>query len=253
MEWLRQFPGPVYIHIPDADLPNGILYPFEAISQDIGLDLWRLQDDRSLRSFSGEPYLSSSIAYQIALAIHEKFEEIHLYGIDLNTDGEYAWQKAGVEHLLGIAAGRGMRVVLPENCPLLRGKLYGRGFMSSSGEAVSASQYEVRLKHIREQAGQAAAQANQLQGAERELRWILEQMPPGLDHEKLMDRLKSMEAMVQQQIGVCNQLAGSEREIAYWISMTPEGQDGREAMAQLSAPSLNGAVSAPSSALVLAE
>ena len=125
--------------------------------------------------------------------------------------------------------------------------------MSSSGEAVSASQYEVRLKHIREQAGQAAAQANQLQGAERELRWILEQMPPGLDHEKLMDRLKSMEAMVQQQIGVCNQLAGSEREIAYWISMTPEGQDGREAMAQLSAPALNGAVSAPSSALVLAE
>lgn len=235
VEWLRDFPGPVYMHTADPEIPNTVEYPLQAVAEDIGEGLFRIDHTAALTSFSIEPYLSSSVAYEIALAIHEGYEEIALYGIDLNTQGEYAWQKAGVEHLLGIAAGRGIRVILPAVCPLLRGPLYGRGYLKPEGESITVSQYETRLDAVRKEKAQAHQELLKLSGAATELKYMIDQCPSGVLAEKLSDRLKQVSGAAGQFEAKLHQLDGQEREIVYWISTTPEGQPGDQAIAQLDA------------------
>ncbi len=235
IQWMKEFKGPIYQHVADPEIPNSIAYPLQEVTEDIGVNCFRLMKDATVQPMSKDPYLSSSIAYQVALAIHEGYGEIHMYGIDLNTDSEYAWQKPGVEFLLGIAAARGIKVVIPDDCALLKGKLYGRGFLKPEGEAITKSQYEVRLASVRKQREQNAIQANQLIGARNELNFCVQQMPPGLDAEKLSERMRTMNQQLEQALADANRLAGSEREILYWVSMTAEGQPGDQAIAQLEA------------------
>lgn len=65
-------------------------------------------------------YYNSSIAYAIALAIHENAEEIAVYGVDMKGDDEYGYQKPNIEYLLGLAEGRGIKVTIPDKSPLLK-------------------------------------------------------------------------------------------------------------------------------------
>ena len=232
MDFLRAQPI-VYLHVADPEIPNSVAFPLKEVADDIGLNVFRLMADNSLESMVENPYLSSSIAYEIALAIHERFEEIHLYGIDLNTGGEYAWQKPGVEFLLGVAAARGIKVVVPDNCALLKGKLYGRGFLTKKGDKVTKSQYEIRLAEVQQRQQQTAIEFHQLTGQKSECEFIINQMPPGIDAEKLTDRFKQIAQAVDQKGAELHQLAGCQKEIMYWISTTPEGQDGKEALQQL--------------------
>lgn len=55
-------------------------------------------------------YFGSGIDYIIALAIYEGATEIHLYGVMMSLKSEYAHQKPSVEHWLGIAKGRRIKV-----------------------------------------------------------------------------------------------------------------------------------------------
>jgi hypothetical protein len=65
-------------------------------------------------------YWASGPSYMVALAILEGYQEIHIYGIHLSTQQEYLEQRANFEHLLGIARGRGITVVMAEESPVLR-------------------------------------------------------------------------------------------------------------------------------------
>lgn len=69
----------------------------------------------------GERYLTSSIAYMLAMAILEDVDEIGVWGVDMATDdSEYFYQAPCFEHWRGIAHGKGIHVRLPPQCP--RGK-----------------------------------------------------------------------------------------------------------------------------------
>jgi hypothetical protein len=65
-------------------------------------------------------YWNSSIAYMLALAIHEGAEEIAIYGVDMKGDDEYGYQKPNMEYLIGLAIGRGIKVTIPDASPLLK-------------------------------------------------------------------------------------------------------------------------------------
>jgi hypothetical protein len=65
-------------------------------------------------------YLCSSIAFMLALAIHEGAEEIGLYCVDMRADEEYFYQRANCEYLIGLARGRGIAVHIPEQSPLCK-------------------------------------------------------------------------------------------------------------------------------------
>ncbi len=91
----------VYVQEAVAEIPNGIPYPLEEVSKTTD-------------------YLCSSIAYCMALAIHEGAEEIGLWGVDMRAWEEYGYQKANMEYLIGLARGKGIKVYVPDQSPLLK-------------------------------------------------------------------------------------------------------------------------------------
>lgn len=78
-------------------------YPFEAVADSIGQAYW-----------------NSSIAYAMALAIHEGAREIAIFGVDMDGTDEYAYQRPNMEYLIGIARGLGINVYIPPESALCR-------------------------------------------------------------------------------------------------------------------------------------
>lgn len=93
-----------------ADLPNSVEYPLEEILKALPI-----------------PFLENSIAYQIALAIHEGVEEIGLWGVHMTASKEYLIERPSVVYLIGLAQGMGINVTIPAGCPLfMSGWMEGR-------------------------------------------------------------------------------------------------------------------------------
>lgn len=99
--------------------PSAEPYPMDKVINNIFANL--------LRDGKPQPYLTSSIAYMIALAIYEGFEKIELYGIELKSETEYTYQRANAEMLCGVAMGRGIEVHIPQVTGMFRSKLYHKG------------------------------------------------------------------------------------------------------------------------------
>ena len=102
LETLRQMTIPVYV--PDAAAlgsPSAVTFPREDVEKAIG------------------PYFASSPAWMVGLALLEGVTELHIYGIHLATEWEYLKQKPNMTFLLGLAAGRGVKIVTPKGSPLL--------------------------------------------------------------------------------------------------------------------------------------
>ena len=73
LQWLRAFSGPVYMHQELDHIPTSVAYPLKEIAGFLGEWVWRIGEKDGEQDTRREPYLSSSIAYEIALAIHEGF------------------------------------------------------------------------------------------------------------------------------------------------------------------------------------
>jgi hypothetical protein len=69
----------------------------------------------------GTTYLNSTVAHAVAYAIHAGVQELHLYGCDFSYPHAHKAEagRGCVEHLLGIAKERGIRVVLPPDTTLM--------------------------------------------------------------------------------------------------------------------------------------
>lgn len=91
----------VYMQEAYPDL-GAVRYPFEEVSKTTGA------------------YWNSSIAYALAMAIHEGVDEIGIWGVDMKGDDEYAYQRANMEYLIGLARGKGIAVHIPESSPLCK-------------------------------------------------------------------------------------------------------------------------------------
>ena len=64
-------------------------------------------------------YVASGIAWQVAMAIALKPKKIALYGIDMKADEEWGYQRPNCEWLLGLAEGRGIEIVTPDQSALV--------------------------------------------------------------------------------------------------------------------------------------
>ena len=236
MEFLAKFPGPVYLHSADPDLPNAVVYPLKEIAEHFGGNLFRhtTKPPFTATDTKGSPYLTSSIALELALAIYEGFSEIFLTGVDLNTESEYGFQKPAVEFWLGVAMGQGIKVVLPDNCPLLKGNIYGRGYMSKeAGPLMSYDQLKSRRKSIELELQQHNTELQRVIGARTELEHLMAQMTPGLDHEMCDQRRQKMQIHENQMQAKLLQVQGAMKETVYWLHQTPNGQEPGEAVEQL--------------------
>ncbi len=113
LEDLNKLNCSVYMQKPIEIIKSSIPYPIKTI-----LTMFR-------------NYFTSTPAYMFALAILEDFDEIALYGINMIMDDEYQRQKPCLEYLIGIAEGKGKKIILPEYSGLLFSPhLYGYDFHS---------------------------------------------------------------------------------------------------------------------------
>lgn len=102
---------------PDEDIPGEqSVYPFKEI-----MDSYN--NNKQVR------YFTSSAPYMIALALHEGYEWIGVFGFEMSSSEEYAYQKPCMEFWLGMAMARlgADNVYLPPGCRLLgeTTQLYG--------------------------------------------------------------------------------------------------------------------------------
>lgn len=100
IRFLRQLKCPVYMQQVHPAIPNSVVYPLDAVLKDCG------------RCFS------SSVSYMLGLAIHERFDAIGMWGVNMTSKQEYTHQWAGVQYLLALARERGIHVYLPDDCPI---------------------------------------------------------------------------------------------------------------------------------------
>lgn len=109
-DWLAGHKCPVYMWEKVPEVPQSVRYPFEEVSAIVG------------KTWAGIPYLESSIAYMMGVAMLEMWHDpgrIGLWGIDMSVSTEYAYQKANMEYLIGLARGRGISVYTPPQSALL--------------------------------------------------------------------------------------------------------------------------------------
>jgi hypothetical protein len=102
LEPLKHLNVPVYMQEAFPDIPTSIRFPAKEIMDRFGR------------------YFTNSISFLIALAILENYEEIHIYGVDMAVGKEYIKERPSVEYMIGIARGRGIKVVIPDACDLLK-------------------------------------------------------------------------------------------------------------------------------------
>jgi hypothetical protein len=106
-EW-REFPHADQLEhfaslvMQGADLPNATRYPIEEVTDSV------------------TDYLESTVAYMFALAIHDGYDEIGLWGVDMKADDEYGYQKPNMEYLIGFARGKGIKVSIHPSSPLCK-------------------------------------------------------------------------------------------------------------------------------------
>ncbi len=119
LPFLKEAGDKLFIGHPcvSEELPNARMYPLKDITDTFG------------------NYFTSTVAWMIALAIYEGVDQIGLWGVDMIGDLEYSYQRSGCEYMLGIAKGRGIKIVLPSQCPLLRAeRMYGFEFTRLGSE-----------------------------------------------------------------------------------------------------------------------
>ena len=119
LQWLRTRPMPVLLHAARPDCPTSQTFPKEAV-----LDAWRpywpWRLTRAGGIQAGPDYEVSTPSWMLMHAVAEGFQEIHVYGIHLATEWEYIQQRPNFEFLMGVASGRGVKIILPQSAPICR-------------------------------------------------------------------------------------------------------------------------------------
>lgn len=154
VRWLMETHSfPIYTLHP-AEYPMRVAYPLEGIVSTL---------------FGKRPaYLTSSFAYMLAMAIFEGVDRIYVYGFEMSRTSEYMYQKAGAEYLLGLAMGRGVEIVLPEQTNLLVSGLYGMG-----GQAIGRQSLEHAVMTYREMERKTEHELSAIKGAIKALSQLL--------------------------------------------------------------------------------
>ena len=186
LEFLKAFPGPVYLRQQDIgkfDIPNAVPFP----------------EARLVDRFGG--YFTNTISWLLAYAISLEPEALGIYGVDMAQDAtlnsEYGHQRPSCEYFLGIAAGLGIKIHIPDGSDLLKAShLYAFEDVSPLTNKLTTRLDELgtRKENVKKEVGQIDAQieqlnaqkmkliagVNQLDGAMQDLQYLLRNWIPQL-------------------------------------------------------------------------
>ena len=127
LETLKTLSMPIWMQEVDERIPASAKYPYEEIVERYG---------RPWVGGGKRPYLTSTAAYMVALAVKEHDDgktvgELRMAGIELAIGTEYFHQRACLEYWLGIAYGKGINIELaPSGTSILTGPIYTRDHLS---------------------------------------------------------------------------------------------------------------------------
>ena len=109
LHWLKtKCDVPIYMPKQYRSIKGSIAYPIEKMMKIHG------------------PIFTNTVDYEMALAIEEGFEEIHIYGIAMQWIDEIWAQKSSLSYFMGYAKGKGIDVYIPCNQNMLRvNQVYG--------------------------------------------------------------------------------------------------------------------------------
>lgn len=109
-EWLTsQNEMDVFMQDVYPDVPRSVKYPLEKIQEMIGND--------------PNHFLTSSVPQAMALAALEGYKRVEIYGVAMESNTEYQWQREGVAYWLGFLKGRGVEVFFADET--FHAPLYG--------------------------------------------------------------------------------------------------------------------------------
>jgi len=178
-ERLRELTCPIIMGETWPELPNSVAYPLARVIARLGGSI--------------SDYFTNTISYMIALAIAEGYREIHVYGVDMAVGSEYESQRPSCEYFLGLAVGRGIKVVIPPGSDLLKTRFrYG---LQAAAAAGFDAKCDATLKIVggrHDTAEQAERQLTEVclkyQGAEHALREAGSTIVQILDPAGALDR-----------------------------------------------------------------
>jgi hypothetical protein len=106
-DWLKGGDTPiVYMQAQYPDVPMSKDYLVDDVSRSLLFSLSQTVggERREIR------YFTSSVNYALALGIYKAYKKIEIYGVEMETDTEYRYQRDGVAFWIGFAGGRGIEV-----------------------------------------------------------------------------------------------------------------------------------------------
>lgn len=103
---------PIYMQRHHADIFGSTHFPIELMKR-------YFQDTLDGPPYLGE-YFTNCPAMMVAFAVMLGYKEIHVYGVDMAQASEYVTQRPNCEWWLGVAAGRGIKIHVPDLSDLLK-------------------------------------------------------------------------------------------------------------------------------------
>jgi hypothetical protein len=130
-EWLKNNHNTTVFMIEQFDdVPMSRRFPLEEIKQEFKGAEW---------------YFTTTVAYAIAYAIYAGYKRIEIYGVEMETNTEYAHQRPCVAYWCGVAYGRGIEVDF-HSASFYKSPLYGY----EGDITIPISTFEERVKVLSE-------------------------------------------------------------------------------------------------------
>lgn len=151
VQFLKEHQGTVFTTVPIPEMANSVVFPYEEM-----LDKY------------GPYHFTSSVAWMLAWAIEQKPKAIGLWGVDMAATQEYAHQRPGCQHFIGVAQSLGIDVVLPPESDLMRPTtLYGISEYNPRQIKMLArkAELDIRLANAQSMAAQSQQEIQFLTGA----------------------------------------------------------------------------------------
>lgn len=128
---------PVYMLDKHPKVPTSVKYP-----RDLMWEKYQIPNRDKL-------YSTNTVSWMIGLAIEEGFAEIQTFGVNMAQDTEYGHQRPSCEWWLGVAFGRGIRVVPNRSSDILN-TMFEYGYDDDKQSAFRAKVLERRAHLVKE-------------------------------------------------------------------------------------------------------
>lgn len=148
-DWMKKWDKPILMQQHYDWIPNSIAIPRDNIVDYFNQNFVINDEGASFTDYSNQ------ISVMTAMAIMMGYKEIHIYGVDMAQQSEYAWQRASCQFFIGYAAGMGVKVLIPIHSELCKYV----GFYGFDTDNYGRMYMKKRIKTMKESIKQLHAQA----------------------------------------------------------------------------------------------